>query len=221
MKIRRKTVTLAAVLTMCMLLSVFVFAADNSYDSSKDPIAAQSYVDAQVSGLHSSLDTLSSKIAAIEAQLNELADSDEDDNAALKKDVDQLKTELASLKTEFAALKTAFASLQDEIKKLAEEEKTGDTFIAIQLKKGQTIYAKGGAIELILRTGAAKVVSPFNDQYTRQGISDNTNGTEIFNGGSASLNHLLLIPRGDDGRGLTVTSNDGAFLMVRGNYEIK
>ena len=220
MKIRRKTVTLAAVLTMCMLLSVFVFAADNSYDSSKDPIAAQSYVDAQVSGLHSSLDTLSSKIAAIEAQLNELADSDEDDNAALKKDVDQLKTELASLKTEFAALKTAFASLQDEIKKLAEEEKTGDTFIAIQLKKGQTIYAKGGPVEIIVRIGSAKVVSPFNNQWARQGLSDNTAGCDVFDGEYVAPNHILLIPRGDDGRGVTVCSAD-AYIMIRGSYVIK
>ncbi|HPU17585.1 MAG TPA: hypothetical protein PLZ27_02825, partial [Bacillota bacterium] len=61
----------------------------------------------------------------------------------------------------------------------------------------------------------ATVVSPF----ANQGISDNTLGTDLLNGTAIALNHLLLIPRGGDGRGIKITST-GAFVMVRGEYTI-
>jgi hypothetical protein len=89
-------------------------------------------------------------------------------------------------------------------------------FIAIQLDKGDTLLAPENACELILRTGSAKVVSPFADQ----GLSDFTAGTDLRNGTDITPNHSLLIPRGGDGRGIVMTSEGGGFLMVRGEYEI-
>ena len=40
------------------------------------------------------------------------------------------------------------------------------------------------------------------------------------NGDNVSFNHALIIPRGGDGRGIKITSTYGAYVMVRGEYEI-
>ena len=86
----------------------------------------------------------------------------------------------------------------------------------IEMQKGQVLYASGDkGIEIILRSGTATVVSPF----ANQGISDNTIGTDLQKGTAIGLNHLLLIPRGGDGRGIKITSTS-AFVMVRGEYTI-
>ena len=84
---------------------------------------------------------------------------------------------------------------------------------AISLNAGETLLAEA-ACEIILRSGKAFAVSPFENQ----GLSDVTAAGELLNGAPLAVNHLLLIPRAD-GRGLTV--NDGeAWLMVRGSYTI-
>lgn len=70
--------------------------------------------------------------------------------------------------------------------------------------------------EIILRGGKAEVVSPFEDQ----GLSDLTDGTDLKNGTAVPKNHNLLIPRGEDGRGIVITSQDGAYIMVGGAYII-
>lgn len=68
--------------------------------------------------------------------------------------------------------------------------------------------------EIILRTGSAIAVS-----ITVNGLNDITEGTEIYNAEDIPLYHSLLVPRGDDGRGIQITSPD-AYIMVRGEYEI-
>lgn len=198
MKIRKKTAVLAAVLAACFMLSVLTFAADSAYDSTKDPIVAKSYVDAKVSELNSTTSSMQKEITALNTE-----------NAALK-------TELTSLKSDVAALKKELASLKNS----AGSTGSGATYVVVNVKRGETIYAKGGAVELILRTGSAVVVSPFTTGSTKQGLSDSTKGIEIYNGESVTVNDLLLIPRGGDGRGIKITSGD-AYVMVRGDYEIK
>ncbi len=70
--------------------------------------------------------------------------------------------------------------------------------------------------EIILRSGKAEIVSPFEDQ----GLSDLTDGTDLKNGIAVPKNHNLLIPRGEDGRGIVITSPGGAYIMVGGAYII-
>ena len=89
----------------------------------------------------------------------------------------------------------------------------GHEYEVICLADGQKLLAKS-PLEIILRSGSAITVS-----ITSNGLNDLTDGTELYNAESVPLYHELLVPRGDDGRGLEVTSPE-AYIMVRGDYEI-
>lgn len=84
-------------------------------------------------------------------------------------------------------------------------------FRVVELNKGQTIIAEGGA-EIIVRTGTVNAIGS-----TAGGISDITEGEDLLTGDQIKLNHLLLIPR-SDGRGLQVKT-DNTFIMIKGNYK--
>ena len=95
---------------------------------------------------------------------------------------------------------------------------TGMQFAVINLKEGETLFASLNACEVIVRSGKTTVVSPFTVKWEEQGVSDTTDGKDLFNGVSIPNNHTILIPR-DDGRGI-VGGAGGAWLMVRGDYRI-
>lgn len=102
------------------------------------------------------------------------------------------------------------------------------SYKVVTLKNGQTLYASGDestSLEVIYRRGGTVVVvSPFTDASTRQGVSDFTHGTEIYNGETIPTDSYLIIPRGSDGRGLMATNlgeGHSAYFLVRGEYEIK
>ncbi len=102
------------------------------------------------------------------------------------------------------------------------------SYKVVTLKNGQTLYASGDestSLEVIYRRGGTVVVvSPFTDASTRQGVSDFTHGTEIYNGETIPTDSYLIIPRGSDGRGLRATNlgeGHSAYFLVRGEYEIK
>ena len=85
----------------------------------------------------------------------------------------------------------------------------------ITLQKGQTLYAKS-SLEFILRPGASAIaVSP----STENGIANVSHGVELMNGYPIPINVYCVIPRGD-GRGVQCLS-DTAYIMVRGQYEIR
>lgn len=96
---------------------------------------------------------------------------------------------------------------------------TGVTYVVVQLPAGQTLYASVNSCEVIVRAGNTTVVSPFTDKWSAQGVSDTTDGKELYNGQTVPTNHTILIPR-DDGRGITA-GDGGAWLMVRGDYIIR
>ena len=96
---------------------------------------------------------------------------------------------------------------------------TGSRYAVVNLAAGQTIYASVYSCEVIVRSGSTKVVSPFTVKWEEQGVSDVTDGTEIYNEGAVPTNHTIIIPR-DDGRGITALEG-GAWIMVRGDYIIK
>ena len=87
-------------------------------------------------------------------------------------------------------------------------------YVIVYLTKGQKLLPTASA-ELVLRSGSATALAP----DTTQGLSDLTSGSEIYKGSSVTKNHQLLVPRAD-GRGIVITSNE-AYVMVRGDYEIK
>lgn len=89
---------------------------------------------------------------------------------------------------------------------------TAITFTPVSVAVGKTIIG-GEGTEMILRAGKAGVVISGSE-----GITDATTGQTLYNGHSASLNHLTIIPRAD-GRGFKVT--EAAWFLVKGSYTIQ
>ena len=98
-------------------------------------------------------------------------------------------------------------------------EHTDGRYAVVQVGAGETLYASVYACEVIVRAGDTAVLSPFTVKYEEQGLSDTTEGKELYNGESIPKNHTILIPR-DDGRGVSV-GEGGAWLMVRGDYRLE
>lgn len=91
----------------------------------------------------------------------------------------------------------------------------GNSYTLLELTQGQTVLANS-ICEFIVRPGSrVTAVSPF----PTQGIADITNGIEVLSGEMISINAYCLIPRGADGRGITVVG-EKAYVMIRGDYTI-
>jgi DNA repair exonuclease SbcCD ATPase subunit len=194
--------------------------------------------------LRSLIDELTAEFNALEKQLSDLTTS----VTNLKSDVKQAKNDLSTLNKNFkqisdistkletvtykvnnltsasgdiTLLKKQAAELKEQLNNvLAELSKVYDT---VFVPYGATIYAKDvdDVVILILRTGSAVAVSPYTQAGTIQGLNDTTNGTDICNGETIPLYHSIMIPRGgNDGRGVTVTSLDGAYFLLGGDYTI-
>lgn len=89
------------------------------------------------------------------------------------------------------------------------------SYTLLELSLGQTVMADS-ICEFIVRPGSkVAVISPFPSQ----GVADITNGVEVLSGENVSINAYCLIPRGADGRGITVLS-EKAYIMIRGDYTI-
>lgn len=89
------------------------------------------------------------------------------------------------------------------------------SYTLLELTLGQTVMADS-ICEFIVRPGSrVAAVSPF----PAQGIADITNGIEVLSGEMISINAYCLIPRGSDGRGISVLS-EKAYIMIRGDYTI-
>lgn len=101
--------------------------------------------------------------------------------------------------------------LRDEIQALKEESGNSNTYKAVVVPEGKTIYGEAGT-EMIVRAGEGTVVT-----IGALGIQDVTSGEDITNGKLAPRNHLLIVPR-EDGRGLIATRQ--LTIMVRGGYMI-
>jgi hypothetical protein len=127
-------------------------------------------------------------------------------DSSISTSTEALKNEIAELRKTVDALKSASAQTV--------QPSSLEGYEVLYLYKGETILAREQC-EMILRAGEAAVVSPFAEQ----GIADITEGMDILANTSITKNHCLLVPRGGDGRGVTVTS-DTAYIMVRGKYDI-
>lgn len=91
----------------------------------------------------------------------------------------------------------------------------GTMYVVEELAYGDCLYAEG-PVDILLRSGSAMCISNENPS---QGISDYTEGVEIYHGEDLTINHMCLIPRGD-GRGIMAKAQS-VFIMVRGEYRIE
>ncbi len=122
--------------------------------------------------------------------------------------------DITVLKKDVAALQKSYADLLEEM---------GQLYKAVYVPYNATVFAKDAddSLVLVLRTGSAAAVSPYNEAGTAQGLNDLSDGNELYNGDTLTLFHNILIPRGgSDGRGVKVTSLEGAYLMIGGDYVI-
>ncbi|MEA4832127.1 MAG: hypothetical protein VB118_05875 [Oscillospiraceae bacterium] len=118
----------------------------------------------------------------------------------------------AGVNEKLAELDAKIAAAEEKLNNMSG---SASGYTVLHLLKGQKLYAKT-AVELIHRAGTCRVITPFAEQ----GIADMTISNELLNGEYLSLNDYCLIPRGDDGRGIEVVS-DEIYIMVRGEYEIE
>ncbi len=137
-------------------------------------------------------------------------------------ELEDTKTKLASAQEKLTALEAQNAALSQKIDQgLTSTPAAANTWEVIYLTTGQKLLATSPCA-IILRAGAAVVVSPFNGQdgSSPQGISDLTAGMDLLADTPLTANHHLLVPRGNDGRGIQITSEGGAYIMVQGGYEV-
>lgn len=217
----KKALILFTVAVVLSAICYFTVLADG-YDSTTDPVITLSYINNNL-------------LPQIDERINELkrlienggGASNGTSGSASSADVTELTNRVSSLENRMNYLATNDSLLQLAARVQALENKTGTgtsgaaasgsmQYTAIFVEYGKTLLAPKDSIELILRTGTAVIVSPFADQ----GISDVTVGVDLKNGDHVSYNHAMIIPRGGDGRGIKITSTYGAYVMVRGEYEI-
>ena len=217
----KKALILFTAAVVLSALCYFTVLADG-YDSTTDPVITLSYVnnnllpqiDARISELQKLIENgggstggtgntgssvssaeitdLTNRVSSLENRLNYVATNDS---------LLQLASRVSALENKAGSSSTSSGSMQ---------------YTAIFVAYGKKIISPTASVELILRSGSAVVVSPFADQ----GLSDITVGLDLQNGQNISFNHALIIPRGGDGRGIRITSTEGAYVMVRGDYEI-
>ncbi len=187
-----KLIALAAAFSLALTATSIIVSGDEAgYDSSNDPLISLSYIEKVLTPKY-------------EEKIEELTKKYE--NAT------EIITMLQSTLTK------AEGKISELENKLTDGGTSGETAVSsgyevVYMKKGAKLLAKTPC-EIILRTGSAIIVS-----ITSNGLNDITNGDELLNAVSVPLYHCLLVPRGNDGRGIQITSND-AYVMVRGEYEI-
>ncbi len=203
----------------------------NSLDSTKDEL------NEMISELEEQYATLSSEISSLSDQISKL----QGQFTSIKSDVSTLKSDFKQLSTISTKLNTltnkvnSLTSASGDIGKLKAQceqlkadmdevlLKAGALYKPVFVPYGATIRAleADDSVLVVLRSGSAVAVSPFTSAGTAQGLNDLSDGSELYDGAPLVLFHNVLIPRGgEDGRGVTVTSLDGAYVMIGGNYVI-
>ena len=173
-----------------------------------------------LTGIKSSIETLKTDKTNLEKDFADLSDK----YLAVTKSMRELQTSLDKLTGDGGAiseLRAQYNALEESWQLL--QAKAGVMYRPVYVENGKTIMAKNAdeGILVIVRTGYAVIVSPYNTSGTLQGVNDLTSGEELYNGADAPHMHNLLIPRGgDDGRGIRIESYDGALVMIGGEYVI-
>lgn len=187
---KKQIIALAIVIVIILSTTAIVV---SGYDSASDPLVSLSYI----------TDVLKPEIKGeISKSVN-----------GVSSEVTSLKNEVSDLKKEIEGLKSQISDLSKQVNDLNEDVLNAQYQI-LELHQGDVVYVTTSA-DVVLRSGSAVVISPFDSQ----GLNDYSVGTELFDGDRVIINHYLLIPRGNDGRGVKVTS-DVAYLMVRGGVNV-
>ena len=189
-----KLIALAAAFSLALTaMPLMVHGDEAAFDTANDPLISLSYIEK----------VLTPKYEEKIAELTEKYDTAAETITALQASLAEASGKIIELEGKLAEGGTSGG----------EAATSSSGYEVVYIKKGAKLLAKTPC-EIILRTGSAIVVS-----ITANGLNDITNGDELLNATAVPLYHCLLVPRGDDGRGIEITSTD-AYVMVRGEYEI-
>ena len=198
--------------------------AKNEFRSLYDELSANyNELQSSISALSTDIKSLQSQVTSTKKDLSTLSNN--------FKQIEDISTQLNALKHKVDALTASggdIAVLKSQVSELEKDldsvlSELGKVYEAVYVPYGATVIAtsESDTVMLILRTGSAVAVSPYVELGTIQGLNDLTLGTDICNGENIPLYHSIMIPRGgSDGRGVTVTSLDGAYFMLGGDYTI-
>ena len=189
---KKRIIALAAAVSLTVTaLPMLVFGDETTFDLESDPLISLSYIEEILKPAYDE------KIEALTKE-----------NKALTEKLTAFDEALKKAGETITALETKITDLEEN-----EPAAALGQYEVVHIKKGAKLLAKSPC-ELILRSGSGIVVS-----ITANGINDFSEGVELMNAEEIPLYHGLLVPRGDDGRGIQITSNE-AYVMVRGEYEI-
>jgi len=128
---------------------------------------------------------------------------------------EELDPQIDELNKRISALEAKIEQLEQTENAAAPSVPSGEAgYEIVRVTAGMKVLA-GGSCDIMLRSGTAVALAPL----ASQGLSDYTSGSEILNGDSITINHMMLIPRGD-GRGILITSEE-AYIMIRGAYSLE
>jgi len=203
---KKRIIAFSAALAIALTtMPVFIHGDEKTYDPEGDPVISLSYLNGVFAPVYDKkISDAEEKIAALETKVGE----SETKTATLETKVGELEIKLTEAESRITNLEILLAQHLDD-----ESKQPANTYEVICLKENQKLMAKS-PLEIILRSGTAITVS-----ITSNGVNDLTGGVELHNTDAVPLYHQLLVPRGDDGRGLQVTSAE-SYIMVRGDYEI-
>lgn len=164
---------------------------ENSYTELSRQISS---VSDSLTGIRSSIESLKSSKTSMERDFANLSEK----YIAVTKLMNELQSKVDGLTGEGGGvneLREQVKNLQDTWQQL--QSKAGVMYRPVFVESGKTVRAKNAdeGILVIVRSGYAVIVSPFNTSGTLQGINDLTTGEELYNGADAPLMHNLLIPR--------------------------
>lgn len=183
------------------------------YDALKSSISALS---TDITNLQNQITSTKNDLQTLQKNFKQISDiSTKLETVSLKlNNLTSSKGDITVLKNQYKELKKLYDDLMGEV---------GKIYSTVFVPYGATIIATGDddTVTLILRSGSAIAVSPYTEQGKIQGINNLTEGTDILDGQNVPLFNNILIPRGgEDGRGVKVTSLDGAYFMIGGDYTI-
>ena len=189
----KKKFRLGTVIILCVLtISVCVFSTV-SFSQGSDPLVTLSYLTDII--MPQMKKDIMAEIAVNHQNTEEISNENSTDTKQPEQETRPIETE----KTE----------------EIEDQALPTGTYILLELENGKTVFADS-VLEFIVRPGSdVKTISPFENQ----GIADITNGKEYLNNDVIEHNAYCLVPRGEDGRGFTVT-NDKSYILVRGEYHI-
>ena len=203
---RKFRVSFILIIALAMLATTIVAAAASSYDTTNDPIVVYSGMVkwAEETFRPSINEKIDQSVASLQTTLNDT------------------QTKLSTAEQTIAALRQELNALTQKLEALDNGSQTPTVDVSgyevVYLTQGTQLLANS-VCNIILRSGSATVISPFYGA-SAQGLTDITDGSELLNGDAIQKNHLLVVPRGNDGRGIYITSADGAYILVQGGYQL-